>query len=197
MDYCALLEITIYPIPNMKSLFYLCLFAFSVPFFRTNVCAASTPKEAEVKDAKFVNERTLATSGSQLTRSAMGIERSLQLSSFVAKAHHVSVLLSWVVDKPANEVSFIVERAFGNGNWEKVGRVTAAVGQREFSFWDVRVKPGEAYEYRLVNESNGLSLHASEPVLLQVDNPFDEYLIILGILGFIGYVAYQTRNLVY
>ncbi len=181
----------------MKNLLHLFLFVFSILFFRLNVYAASTPKGAEVKEDQFFSERTVSTSRSQFTRSAGGIERSLQLSSFVAKAHHVSVVLSWVVDKPVSEVSFIVERALGNTAWEKVGRVTAADGQREFSFWDVRVEPGEAYEYRLVNESNGIFFQASEPVVLQVDHPFDEYLIILGLLGFIGYVAYQTRNLVH
>jgi hypothetical protein len=181
----------------MRNLFYLFLFAFSVSFSQPYACAASTSKGAEVKVPQFVSERTAATSSSQFTRSAKSIDRSLQLSSFVAKAHHVSVVLSWVVDKPVSEAAFIVERALGNAAWEKVGRVTAAAGQREFSFWDVRVQPGEAYEYRLVNESNGDSLQTSEPVLLQVDQSFDEYLIILGLLGFIGYVAYQTRNLVH
>lgn len=183
--------------PSMRKLFYLFLFAFFVSFYQPYACAASTSKGAEVKAPQFVSERSTATSSSQFTRSAKSIDRSLQLSSFVAKAHHVSVLLSWVVDKPSSEVSFIVERALENANWEAVGRVTAAAGQREFSFWDVRVQPGEAYEYRLVNESNGVSLQASEPVELQVDHPFDEYLIILGLLGFIGYIAHQTRNMVH
>lgn len=183
--------------PSMRNLFYVFLFAISASFSTSNTCAASTSKEAEDKDFQFVGERIVASSPSQFTRSARGIDRSLQLNSFVAKAHHVSVVLSWVVDKPVSDVSFIVERALENASWETVGRVTAAAGQREFSFWDVRVEPGEAYEYRLVNESNGISLQSSEPVVLRVDHSFDEYLIILGLLGFIGYIAYQTRNLVH
>ncbi len=183
--------------PSMKNLFYLFLFASCISFFRPQTVAANTPKAVDVQNVQFVSESIVASSSSHFTRSAMGMDRSLQLSSFVAKAHHVSVLLSWVVDKPADEVSFIIERALENNTWKKVGRVTAAAGQREFSFWDVRVQPGEAYEYRLVNESDGVSFQASEPVILQVDNPFDEYLIILGLLGFIGYIAHQTRNLVH
>lgn len=178
---------------NMKNLFYLFLFAVSVPFSLPNACAANAPKEADIEESLFVSGSAVETSF-PLKRSAKSIERSFQLNSFVAKAHHVSVLLSWVVDKPISEAAFIVERTLGNAAWEKVGRVTAAAGQREFSFWDVRVELGEAYEYRLVNELNGDSLQTSEPVLLQVDQSFDEYLIILGLLGFIGYVAYQTRN---
>lgn len=127
----------------------------------------------------------------------MGMEWFLQLSSFVVKVYYVFVLLLWVVDKFVDEVFFIIEWAFENNIWKKVGWVIVVVGQCEFSFWDVCVQLGEVYEYCFVNELDGVLFQVFEFVIFQVDNLFDEYFIILGLFGFIGYIVYQIRNFVY
>ncbi|MEQ8705441.1 MAG: hypothetical protein RIC19_16050 [Phaeodactylibacter sp.] len=181
----------------MKNLFCIILFALLAAMPEQTVNAASTPAREKDNSAPLVSDRFYASTSSRLTRSAMGSEDLLPLSSFVAKPHHVSVLLSWVIARPAEHASFIIERALENAPWEKVGIVHAADGQREFSFWDVRVQPGAAYQYRLVNEAGEGGIQTSKPVLLEVDTPLDEYLIILSLIGFIGYLAYQGRKIVH
>jgi hypothetical protein len=179
----------------MKNLHFLVL--LTIPFFlsaQVSTRAGTTTADSDIPH--LVSGLPHASGSAHLARSGFQIEEPLLLSSFVAKTHHVSVLLSWVVSRQQNSATFIVERALGNSAWEKVGVVKARAGQREYSFWDVRVLPGASYQYRLVNQAGGNLIQSSKPVLLEVDTCIDEYLLILGITGFIGYLAYQARQVI-
>ena len=180
----------------MKSLICTLILALPLYTFSQSTELTLNAQAEEPANAVLVNHSLSGAPSAQLARSVYEPEQLLQLSSFVAKPHHVSVLLSWVIANPSESISFIVERALDNAPWEKVGIVTAAEGQREFSFWDVRVEPGAAYQYRLVNESGNGVVRASQPVILEVDTPIDEYLMILGLIGIIGYFGYKARHLI-
>lgn len=175
-------------------LFYLILVILPIGLLGQSPAITST-SIAEKNSASHVNSRRYPPQVPRLTRSKSPIQPPLGLSSFVAQAHHVSVLLSWGVVRPAKQASFIVERALGNAGWEKVGVVPSAQGQQSFSFWDVRVEPGASYQYRLVRAASNGDVQVSQPIRLAVDGPFDEYLIIFGLLAFISYLAYHARKL--
>lgn len=179
----------------MKNLLFLVL--LTIPIFllaQPSTIAVTTEAGSDSPQLVSGSNHTMGTA--HLARRGFKIEESLPLKSFIAKTHHVSVLLSWVVSRQISSATFIVERALENSAWEKVGVVEARAGQREYSFWDVRVLPGASYQYRLVNQAGGDLIQASKPVLLEVDTCIDEYLLILGLTGFIGYLAYHARQLV-
>lgn len=181
---------------NMKNLIYFIFFVFPVCLFCEVSDAPDTSAREYSNRSPLTKPVSAVTAKAHLTSASNGAKTLFPLSSFVAKAHHASVLLSWGIPRHAGPVNFIIERAPEGSDWEKVGAVKATKGQQEYSFWDVRVQPGATYQYRLVHQANGGRIQFSRPVFLRVDSSLDEYMLIFGLIGFIGYLAYEARQLV-